>query len=309
MADEEWTSLSLRQKRTRTFRRASKSLAAAKASGDRYAVCECYAELQRIEIHAESASLRQKASQLIDRAELDLWHAEGDRAKFHAEWFYAQVTEYFKTRPGSYARRAKILAKVRRFVVLTDPPEIVGREILRFLAAPDEWHSAADVRSPERRAVSDAGADASPSLLTEAEAAEVLGITRDEVLRLWCFGRISCVRIGGRIHFKREALTEYVEWRKGMVTEEEAAEILGVSVDRIAYWRSTGRRLPYTPGKPILISLADLEDFKVRFADFIQRARQIEARSKQADQIDGEDAAGTQMPTQCTLISGKPKTG
>lgn len=293
MADEEWASLSLREKRIRTFRRACKSLAAAKASGDRYAACECYAELQAIEIHAESVSLRRKAAQLIDRAELDLWHAEGDRAKFWATWFYDQTADYAKTKPCSFGRRAKILEKVRRFVVLTDPPEIVCRDILRFLAAPDEWHSAADIRSPESNgpAVSNARADASPSLLTEAEAAKVLGITRDEVLRLWCFGCISCVRIGGRIHFEREAVTEYVEWRKGMVSEDEAAEILGVSVDRIAYWRA-GRRLPYTPGKPILVSLADLEDFKVRCADFIQRARQIEARSKQAGQTDGEDAAG-----------------
>lgn len=75
MSGEEWTSLSLREKHVRRFQRVCDELAAAKASGDWYAICECYAEMAATEIHAKSASLRQKATHLIDHADLDRCYA------------------------------------------------------------------------------------------------------------------------------------------------------------------------------------------------------------------------------------------
>jgi excisionase family DNA binding protein len=52
-----------------------------------------------------------------------------------------------------------------------------------------------------------------PRLLTEAEAAEALGVSYDTMLRERKGGRISYTMIGGRVRYTEAHLAEYVENR------------------------------------------------------------------------------------------------
>lgn len=53
--------------------------------------------------------------------------------------------------------------------------------------------------------------DVTPYLLTYDDAADILGI-KTQTLRGWvCQGRISYVKIGSAVRFKREQLDEFIE--------------------------------------------------------------------------------------------------
>ncbi len=140
MADDnaEWAALGLREKRRRKFRRTCAALLAAKARCDRYAAAECYLELTAFEVHGETALMRRKARQLINRAEIEWYVAEEESAQPWAQWLHSRVRSYAKADPGS-ERRAKIWAKVREFAEHSITPEIARREAALFLAAPDDW--------------------------------------------------------------------------------------------------------------------------------------------------------------------------
>ncbi|MEW9838005.1 hypothetical protein [Mesorhizobium marinum] len=132
------TNVSLREKRLQKLRRVIATLAAAKASGDRYSAAECYQELTAFEIHAETASMRREARQLIDHAELDWFRAEEELATLWIDWLNRQISSYAKAEPSGQ-RREQILAKVRDFAEHSATPQFARREASIFLAAPEAW--------------------------------------------------------------------------------------------------------------------------------------------------------------------------
>jgi excisionase family DNA binding protein len=53
--------------------------------------------------------------------------------------------------------------------------------------------------------------DVTPYLLTYQDAADILGV-KEQTLRSWvCYGKISYVKIGSAVRFKREHIDEFID--------------------------------------------------------------------------------------------------